>query len=283
VHQVKRFRSRSASKQRRVRSSAHAHAGRRGPAQAERWERRAHAQWKALDRVCTDLDSRARLTQLIKRLTRADRGSRESALAELELATQLLRVGFHVGFLPESRARTADLECARGKERFFVEVTALVGSAHRSMRASPLREWSRDAEHDEEVEQGGQILLRRLLARISQKARQLGHYQASVLLAISVPRQDPVFRAHPEACDLKWLAAGITMLLPRLQQLSAILLSLWDVNPMPERSGVRLANVHVVERPKHQVAYPRVRLLILNPGAAVSLREAEVESLKGLL
>ena len=282
MHQVKRFRRRSASKQRRVRSAAHAHAERRrGPAHAERWVWKAHAQWKALDRVCTDLDSRARLTQLIKRLTGADRGSRESALAELELATQLLRVGFHVGFLPESQARTADLECARGEERFFVEVTALVGSAHRSVRSSPLREWSRNAENDEEVEQDGQILLRRLLARISQKARQLGHYQASVLLAISVPRQDPVFRTHPEACDLKRLAAGITMLLPRLKQLSAILLSLWDVNPLPERSGVRLANVHVVERSKHQVAYPRVRLLILNPGAAVPLREAE--SLKGLL
>ncbi|MFQ5991263.1 MAG: hypothetical protein ACE5NA_02390 [Nitrospiraceae bacterium] len=281
---MKRFRSKSLSKRPRVRSSAHAHAGRRGvPADAERWERKARAQWKALDRVCTDLDSRARLTQLIKRLTGSDRGSRESALAELELATQLLRVGFHVGFLPESQARTADLECARGEERFFVEVTALVGSARRSVRSSPLREWSRNGEDDDGVEQDGQTLLRRLLARISQKARQLGHYQASVLLAISVPRQDATFRVHPEACDLKRVAAGITMLLPRLKQLSAVLLALWDVNPLPERSGVRLANVHIVERAKHQVAYPRVRLLILNPGAAVPLREVEVESLKGLL
>ena len=252
-------------------------------AHAERWERKAHAQWKALDRVCTDRDSQARLTQLINRLTGSDRGSRESALAELELATQLLRVGFHVGFLPESQARTADFECTCGKERFFVEVTALVGSGPRPMRTSPLREWSRNDVDDEEVEQEGQILLRRLLARISQKARQLGHYRASVLLAISVPRQDPRFRAHAEACDLKRLAAGITMLLPRLKQLSAILLALWDVNPLPERSGVRLANVHVVERAKHQVGYPRVRLLILNPGAAAPLKEAEVESLKGLL
>ena len=63
-----------------------------------------------------------------------------SALAELELATQLIRIGAKVTFLPESQARTADLECRLGRERFFVEVTAMVGSSGRPwIPASPSR------------------------------------------------------------------------------------------------------------------------------------------------
>ena len=40
----------------------------------------------------------------------------------------LIRVGFQVMFLPESQARTADLECRLGSKRFFAEVTAMVQS-----------------------------------------------------------------------------------------------------------------------------------------------------------
>ena len=104
-----------------------------------------------LHRHCADQSSHLRLGRLIHRLTHYDPGVQESALAELELATQLIRAGAGVTFLPESQARTADLECRMGRERLFVEVTAMVGSAER--RRLPLRgialgirgpqEWSR--------------------------------------------------------------------------------------------------------------------------------------------
>ena len=99
--------------------------------------RELHDRWSALHRHCVDQSSHLRLGRLGRRLTHYDYGVRESALAELELATQLLRVGVRVTFLPESQARTADLECRLGRERFFVEVTAMVGSAER--RGGPER------------------------------------------------------------------------------------------------------------------------------------------------
>lgn len=67
---------------------------------------------------------RPRLGRLVRRLTHYDDGVRESALAELELATQLIRVGVRVTILSESKARTADLEYRLGRERFFVELLA---------------------------------------------------------------------------------------------------------------------------------------------------------------
>ena len=87
--------------------------------------------WRALHQHCADQSSHLRLARLFRRITHYDYGVRESALAELELATQLIRVGARVTFLPESQARTADLECRLARERFFVEITAMVGSADR--------------------------------------------------------------------------------------------------------------------------------------------------------
>ncbi len=132
---------------------------------------------------------------------------------------------------------------------------------------------------EEEDEGGGQILIHRLLARISQKARQLTDYCDPVVLAVTVPHRDH----RVEELDLKRLAGAITVLLPLIKHVSAVLLSLWDVEPAQARSGVRLSNVHVVERPPQQRAYPRVRLLAVNPGADNPLRFPEVEALKGLL
>ena len=87
--------------------------------------------WTTLRQHCADQSSHLRLARLVSRITHSDYGVRESALAELELATQLIRVGARVTFLPESQARTADLECRLARERFFVEITAMVGSANR--------------------------------------------------------------------------------------------------------------------------------------------------------
>jgi hypothetical protein len=200
---------------------------------------------------------------------------RESALAELELATQLIRVGVRVTFLAESQARTADLECRLGRERFFVEVTAMVGSAAR--QRLPLRGLHLD-EFIGEEEDRGVILIHRILARIQQKAKQLADYCDSVVLSISIPRADlqGEKNARSEAIwlDLKALAGVVTVLLTRVPTLSAVLISLWDVEPIPSRAAVKLANVELIERPKQQRIQPRVRMLIQNPKASAPLSEA---------
>lgn len=126
--------------------------------------------WTTLRQHCADQSSHLRLARLVRRITHYDCGVRESALAELELAVQLIRVGARVTFLPESQARTADLECRLGRERFFVEITAMVGSAER--QRLPLRGLLTDEEGIDETDRGV-ILIHRILARIQQKAKQL--------------------------------------------------------------------------------------------------------------
>src|SRR5581483_10333860 len=106
------------------------------------------------------------------------------------------------------------------------------------------------------------------------KARQFVDYCEPVLLAVTVPPKDRLGRQHSrgrgrqyasdlEELDMKQLAGAVTVMLPRVRQVSAVLLSLWDVEPAMARSGVRLANVYLVERSPQQSAYPRVRLLII--------------------
>jgi hypothetical protein len=208
---------------------------------------------------------------------------RESALAELELATQLIRVGARVTFLPESQARTADLECHLGRERFFVEVTAMVGSAER--RRLPLRGIAENEEQGEE-EDRGVILIHRILARINQKAKQLADYCDPVVLGISIPRADlqgPRSRKETIRLDLKALAGSVTVLLTRLRHLGAVMITLWDVEPLPAQAATRLANVGLIERTKYQRGYPRVRLLIQNPAASVPLTERQEAILQQIL
>ncbi len=209
-----------------------------------------------------------RLSRLVRRLTHYEYGVRESACAELEVAVQLIHAGVRVEFLPESQARTADLECRAGCERFFVEVTAMVGSAER--QRLPLR----GLQHEEvggEEEDRGVILIHRILARIRQKAKQLADYCEPVVLSISIPRADlqgdTRYRAQPIWLDLKALAGLVTVLLARFRALSAVIISLWDVEPLPSKAALRLANVELIERTKHQQTHPRVRMLIQNPSA----------------
>jgi hypothetical protein len=236
--------------------------------------------WATLHRHCADQSSHLRLGRLLHRLIHYDDpGVRESALAELELATQLIRAGVRIVFLPESQARTADLECHLGQQRFFVEVTAMVGSAER--RRLPLRGIMLDEEQREE-EGRGVILVHRILARIQQKAKQLAGYCDPVVLCISIPRADlqsgKSGRPDEIWLDLKALSGAVTVLLTRLRHLSAVLISLWDVEPLPSKAGTRLANVELVERPKSQRTHPRVRMLIQNPAAAASLTERQEEA-----
>lgn len=239
--------------------------------------------WAALNRHCADRSSQLRLGRLLHRLTHRDPGVRESALAELELATQLIRVGARVTFLPESQARTADLECHLGRERFFVEVTAMVGSAER--RRLPLRGIAENEEQGEE-EDRGVILIHRILARINQKAKQLADYCDPVVLGISIPRADlqgPRSRKETIRLDLKALAGSVTVLLTRLRHLGAVMITLWDVEPLPAQAATRLANVGLIERTKYQRGYPRVRLLIQNPAASVPLTERQEAILQQIL
>lgn len=237
-----------------------------------------------LHRHCADQSSHLRLGRLLHRLTQSDPGVKESALAELELATQLIRAQVHVTFLPESKTRSADLECHLGRDRFLVEVTAMVGSAAR--RRMPLRGIARDEEQGEE-EDRGVILLHRILARIQQKAKQLADYCDPVVLHISIPRADLQSgkSGRPEAIwlDVKVLSGAVTVLLTSLRHLSAVLIALWDVEPLPSKAGTRLANVELVERPKSQRTHPRVRMLIHNPGAASPLSEWQAEVFVQLL
>ena len=228
--------------------------------------------WSLLHRHCADHSSHLRLGRLLHRLAHHDPGVQESALAELELATQLIRVGLRVTFLPESQARTADLECRLESERFFVEVTAMVGSAER--RRLPIRGITTGEEPGEETDRGA-ILTHRILARIRQKAKQLADYCDPVILSISIPRADLLGgrqgRREQIQVDLKALAGSITVDLTKLPHLSTVLISLWDVEPLPSRATLRLANAEIIERTKHQRTQPRVRMLIQNPSASVSL------------
>ena len=240
--------------------------------------------WTTLRQHCADQSSHLRLARLVRRITHYDYGVRESALAELELAVQLIRVGASVTFLPESQARTADLECRLGRERFFVEITAMVGSAER--QRLPLRGLLQDEEGIDETDRGV-ILIHRILARIQQKAKQLADYAAPVVLCSSIPRADlrgeHTSRSEAIWLDLKSLAGAVSLLLTKLCAVSAVLISFWDVVPMPAKACTRLANVELVERNTHQRGHPRVRMLIHNPSAGAHLSERQREAFCHLL
>jgi hypothetical protein len=171
-----------------------------------------------------------------------------------------------------------------GRERFFVEVTAMVGSAER--RRLPLRGILRDEDQIAE-EDRGVILTHRILARIQQKAKQLVDYCDPVLLHVSIPRADlhsgKESRRQEIWLDLKALSGAVTVLLTRLRHLSAVLISLWDVHPLPAKAATRLANVELVERSKLARCHPRVRMLIYNPAASAGLNEPQSDAFRSIL
>lgn len=159
----------------------------------------------------------------------------------------------------------------------------MVGSAER--QRLPLRGLL-DEETLGEEEDRGVILLHRILARIQQKAKQLADYTDPVLLSISIPRADlSGERAAPEKIrlDLKALAGAVTVLLTKLPAVSAVMISLWDVQPMPSKAATRLANVEIVERAKADRVRPRVRLLVENPSARAGLSEGVGELCRQVL
>jgi len=160
----------------------------------------------------------------------------------------------------------------------------MVGSAER--QRLPLRGLLLDEEGVDERDRGV-ILIHRILARIQQKAKQLAEYSSPVVLCISIPRADlrgeHTSRSEAIWLDLKSLAGAVTFLLTKLRAVSAVLISFWDVVPMPAKAGTRLANVEMVERSTHQRGHPRVRMLIKNPAASAHLSERQQDAFCHLL
>ncbi|OQW35470.1 MAG: hypothetical protein A4E19_01535 [Nitrospira sp. SG-bin1] len=251
--------------------------------EAEGLSQKLHDRWSTLHLHCADASSHPRLARLVRRLTHVDYGVRESAIAELELATQLIHAGVRVRLLPESQARTADLECYTDYDRFFVEVTAMVGSAER--QRLPVR--GLESEEIIGEEDRGVILIHRILARIRQKAKQVAGYCDPVVLSISVPRADlqgdKYGRADPIWLDLKVLAGLVTVLLTSVPTLGAVMIAMRDVEPLPSRSALRLANVELIERAKHERTQPRVCMLIQNPRATAPLSARQEDAIRQTL
>lgn len=222
----------------------------------------------------------------VGRLETVDRGGQESVLAELELATLLILVGSRVGFLSESQARSADLECYLQGEGFFVEVTAMVVTVERSLRLGEEAVANGD-DTDEGPTTPEQIFMDALLARIAQKAKQLVDYCAPVVLAISVPRLEEGASSSRWSLtinlDVKYLAGAISLLLPKLRHPSGVLIALWDVEPLLSTSAVRLSHVTIVERSREQFCYPRLCILIQTPAVAQPLTGRQQEAFRGIL
>ncbi|HSE59213.1 MAG TPA: hypothetical protein VLA99_10975 [Nitrospiraceae bacterium] len=250
--------------------------------------------WERLHGACRDRASQRRLQHLQRRLASSHAGARESAIAELDVAAKIHRAGGSVQFLPESVARSADLECWFGDERLFIEVTTMIGASKRPHGVARHRAaFQHEPEGDFTV---GDLLINRILARIGQKARQLSDYCAPVLLAVHVRqaldgreqdrpgRFEGGTRSHSLVpLDLRRLAGAVTSLLLPLHHLSGVLLALWDVEALPAPSSVRLANVEIAERAGGDARHPIHRVCVLNPESRFQVGEWGRHSLRALL
>jgi hypothetical protein len=242
------------------------------------------AQWHQLYDLCQDQESRTRLAELREQFDRQRRGVSEPAQAEVEVAYSLSQAGFSIAFLQESDARTADLECWLDTARLFVEITAIIPnpSARRSGRpGSGLDTAGGFMEGD--FRQGA--FVRRLLARMAEKSRQLSRYCAPVLLAVTVPNDELLERgpAVNEKLDLQRLAGTLMTTLSGIPQLSGVLLTCWNVPAELSRSNVRLSQTFWVTRSGADVALPRIRLLVVNDFATYALSAREIRTLKATL
>ena len=94
------------------------------------------------------------------------------------------------------------------------------------------------------------VLVRRLLARMREKARQLDRYCAPVLLAVTLPPIEWLEeeRYGQEKVDLQRFAGLLSTVLASTPQLSAVLLTCWNISAQPARSNIRLSNAYWVAR-----------------------------------
>jgi hypothetical protein len=241
-------------------------------------------QWEVLIETCHDEESQNRLTGLLHHLNRFPGRQAASAHAEIETAHFLAQAGFTIAFLESAGGRTADLECYEGSHRFFVEVT-VIQSTQGSVRKTvggPLQPHQILESADEFFEQA---LVRRLLSRMAEKARQLERYCAPVLLAVSVPdvhqRKGRLQDIPP--LDLQRLAALLVGVLIEVPQFSAMLLTFWNAPAQESRNPIRIRQVCWVTRPPGNPQDPRIRLLAINPVARYQLTPKELEVLQKAL
>lgn len=238
-------------------------------------------QWQALARACDDGESQTRLEILREHIHRFPVRQAASAHAEIETAYFLVQAGFSVAFLEASGGRTADLECYEGTHRFFVEVT-VIQSTHGPTRKSPASRLQPHQILESSDEFFEQALVRRLLSRMAEKARQLERYCAPVLLAVSVPDL-PWGKGRPQdipPLDLQRLAAMLVGVVVDVPQFSAILLTLWKAPAQELRNPIRIRQVTWVTRPPGDARDPRIRLLAVNPVARYRLSSQELTNIK---
>jgi len=234
-------------------------------------------QWQALANVCHDGESQARLAMLLNHINRLPARQAAYAHAEIETAYFLAQAGFSIAFLEAKGGRTADLECYEGTHRFFVEVTVIQstqGSTRKAMgvRLQPHQIFESSDEFFE------QALVKRLLSRMAEKARQLERYCAPVMLAVSVPDL-PWGKGRLQEIpplDLQRLAALLIGVLVEVPQFSAVLLTLWKAPAQESRNPIRIRQVSWVTRPPGASQDPRIRLLATNPAARYRLTPTEV-------
>ncbi|MGD9851276.1 MAG: hypothetical protein AB7T38_08410 [Nitrospirales bacterium] len=241
-------------------------------------------EWARVSSVCTDPESQSRLMDLRQQLERSTEKEAASSRAEIQTAHFLIQAGFSVAFLEASGGRTADLQCYAGSHRFFVEITviqstqSLVGKAAFSRASSEILSETGDDffEH---------VFVRRLLARMAEKAKQLKRYCAPVLLAVSVPdvlsdkgRSGPV-----PPLDLQRIAGMLVGVLAEVPQFSGILLTCWNAPAQEIRNPIRIRQVHWVTRPPNDSLHPRIRLLANNVFASYEMTAREIRILKEAL
>ncbi len=238
-------------------------------------------QWQALAKACDDGESQNRLALLWDHISRFPVRQAASAHAEIETAYFLAQAGFSVAFLEASGGRTADLECYEGAHRFFVEVT-VIQSTQGAARKSPAVRLQPHQILESSDEFFEQALVKRLLSRMAEKARQLERYCAPVLLAVSVPDL-PWGKGRPQdipPLDLQRLAAMLVGVVVDVPQFSAILLTLWKTPAQELRNPIRIRQVTWVTRPPGNPRDPRIRLLAVNPVARYRLSSQELKSIK---
>jgi len=241
-------------------------------------------QWQVLVKACYDGESQTRLAMLWDHINRFPVRQAASAHAEIETAYFLAQAGFSVAFLEASGGRTADLECYEGTHRFFVEVT-VIQSTQGATRKSPGVRLQPHQILDSSDEFFEQALVKRLLSRMAEKARQLERYCAPVLLAVSVPDL-PWGKGRPQEIpplDLQRLAAMLIGVLVDVPQFSAVLLTLWKAPAQELRNPIRIRQVSWVTRPPGDARDPRIRLLAVNPVARYRLSSQELRIIQEVM
>ena len=255
----------------------------RDQAVAKRFERT----WRRLQLLCPDPDSQHRLGWLQQQFEMKQRGSMESAQAELDIATLLANAGFSLSFVKETETATADLECYLGNDRLFVEVTVIVPTDPGRLR---------DAKNfpDPKIEEEGvdfvkDGLVKRLLARINEKANQLADYCAPVVLAITIVHQEQSLLTNGNrngrkmVLDLQQLGGVTTQALVNAPHLSAVMLTLWNIQPAESRSNIRLSNVSVGEWVSDPNGISQVRSFAVNPMASYPIETEAYLALQRVL